>query len=213
MSSVRNSFKTDFKRAILSPGFAAGVLLEFWIFLQAGSNSDLFRISVPVICTLPYTTAWLNDYQTGFLKLYLPRTGMPAYIAGKILACGISGGAAEALGVFLCLFFQKETPADAMSLVLIFASGMLWAVLSATLAAWSNSRYIAYGGGFVIYYLFVILHERYFKELYFIDPYEWLSPQHTWIFGKYGVLILMGAIISLLMFLYALILRRCIRNV
>lgn len=63
-----NSFETDMRRAILSRGFAAGVLLEIFILFTAGSDSDLFRMTVPVLCTLPYSTAWLADYQSGFLS-------------------------------------------------------------------------------------------------------------------------------------------------
>lgn len=208
-----NSFKTDLKRAMRSRGFLAGVLLEFLILYHAGVNSNVFRMSIPVLCTLPYSTAWLVDYQSGFLKLYLPRAGIAPYIIGKILSCALSGGAAEALGAFLYLFLKKGETADEINLVLIFASGMLWAVVSAALAAWTNSRYIAYGGGFVIYYLLVILHERYFQKLYYINPYEWLSPQNTWIFGEQGVLMLVGGMILVLMGCYALILRRCINRV
>ena len=100
-----NSFETDMGRAILSRGFAAGVLLDILILFTAGFDSDLFRMTVPVLCTLPYSTAWLADYQSGFIKAYLPRSGVTAYILGKILACGLSGGGAELLGswIYVCL--------------------------------------------------------------------------------------------------------------
>lgn len=108
---------------------------------------------------------------------------------------------------------DKKAEAGDINLLLIFMSGMLWAVLSATLAAMSNSRYIAYGGAFVIYYLLIILHERYFKELYCIYPYEWLAPTHTWIFQEQGVVLLLSGIILVLFGFYNEILRRCIQRV
>lgn len=206
-----NSFETDLKRAFCSVGFFTAFFLEILVLFTAGGQSDLFYMTVPVLCTFPYSTAWLVDYQNGFIKAYLPRTGRYAYIMGKFLACGISGGAAEAAGcaVYLLLFGEKA----AVSPGLIFMSGMLWAELSAVLAAFSDSRCIAYGGSFVVYYLAVILHERYFQGLYCLYPYEWLSPQHEWIFDEEGVYILTGGIILVLYCFYRKILRRYMEHV
>ncbi len=169
-------------------------------------------MTVPVLCTLPYSTAWLADYQTGFIKSYLPRTGVTSYILGKILSCGISGGGVELLGswIYVCLKHDENMQ---WSPLLIFVSGMLWAVLAAVLAALSNSRYIAYGGAFVLYYVLVILHERYFQTLYCLYPYEWLAPEHTWIFGEWGVVFLITGLMLVLFCLYDVILRRCIEGV
>ena len=90
---------------------------------------------------------------------------------------------------------------------------MLWAVVAAVLAALSNSRYITYGGAFVLYYILVILHERYFHTLYCLYPYEWLAPEHTWLFDEWGVVFLVTGLILILICLYDVILRRCIEGV
>lgn len=207
-----NSFETDFKRAICSKGFWAGLIIELFILFHAGFDSDLFRMSVPVLAAFPYSTAWLAEYQSGFIKSYLPRCGVTSYILGKFLACALSGGLLEASGGALYLLIKGEE-AQEIGLLLIFLSGMLWAALSAALAAWSNSRYIAYGGGFVIYYLLVILHERYFQELYCLYPYEWLKPDHTWMFGEQGVVLLLSGMILTLLCFYYEILGRCLKRV
>ena len=86
-----NSFETDLKRAVISWRFAAGVLVQSIILFLTGVDEKLFYISIPVVCTFPYATAWLSDYQGGFLKSYLIRSGINSYIFGKIFACGISG--------------------------------------------------------------------------------------------------------------------------
>lgn len=206
-----NSFETDLKRAIGSKGFLFGVLLMFLILRQAGFDSDLFRISVPVLATFPYATAWILDYQSGYLKAYLYRSGIFPYICGKFFACGISGGLVELLGCFLYMQ-TKEQPED-INLILVFASAMFWALLSATLAAISNSRYIAYGGSFVIYYILVILYERYFEDYYCLYPYEWLTGKHVWVFGTAGILLLLAGLSILLFCIYYEVLRRCIARV
>ena len=207
-----NSFETDFKRAVASKGFWAGLMIELFILFKAGFDSDLFRMSVPVLAAFPYSTAWLSEYQSGFIKAYLPRCGKTSYIFGKFFACTLSGGLLEALGCIPYLLVKGEE-AQEIGLMLIFTSGMLWAALSAALAAWSNSRYIAYGGSFVIYYLLVILYERYFQELYCLYPYEWLMPNHTWVFGETGIVLLLLGMILALLCVYSEILGRCLKHV
>lgn len=78
-----NSFETDLKRAFGNWNFLVGLLLECVILYRFGFDSDLFRISVPVLAAVPYSTAWINEYQSGYLKAYLPRCGRNAYILGK----------------------------------------------------------------------------------------------------------------------------------
>ncbi|MBP8719496.1 MAG: hypothetical protein KBH72_02485, partial [Lachnospiraceae bacterium] len=115
-----NSFETDVKRAIISKGFLAGFVLELLILWKVGGDSELFRVTVPVISTFPYATAWLADYQSGYIKAYLPRCGRTSYICGKFLACGIAGGLVEMLPCLLYLRFAKN--AAALNPLLIFFS-------------------------------------------------------------------------------------------
>ena len=124
-----NSFETDLKRAFCSINFVAGLMLEWIILRCAGFESDLFRISVPVLASLPYSTAWLNEYQSGFIKEYLPRCGISSYIWGKFLSCGISGDGLLAAACFFCSWTEQEETL-AMNYALIFLSGMFWAVVS-----------------------------------------------------------------------------------
>lgn len=229
-----NSFEADLKRAIFSYPFLIGVLIQFLILVLTGQE-ELWHVSIPVVATFPYATAWLSDYENGYIKAYLPRSGIRSYIWGKLIACGVSGGLVEMIACKLYLmsrntlmklnsvmqsnssdslmdqnlFMNRNTD---MNLKLIFLSAVLWAVLAATFAAWCKSRYVAYGGGFVLFYLLVILSERYFKECYCLNPYEWIEPQHEWIFGENGIMILLSLIICLLSLIYYGIVRREIGN-
>ena len=128
-----NSFETDIKRAVISMPFVVGIILEISILWVAGFDSDFFRMSIPVIATLPYSTAWLNDYESGYIKFYVSRTGIRQYIYGKILASAVSGGLVEVAG---CAIYQmlKGNIGEKINLQLIFVSGMLWAVVSTTMA-------------------------------------------------------------------------------
>lgn len=202
-----NSFETDMKRAVLSVNFFAGILLQVIILCRSGMESDLFHISIPVVSALPYSTAWLMDHKSGFIKEYLPRCGITGYIAGKFLACGLSGGAVCSIsfGIYQHTPYGKGVQGN---LFLLFLSGMLWACVAVTLAAVSDSRYIAYGGAFVIFYILVILYERYFRGLYCLYPIEWYDPKHTWIFGDTGIALMCGEIILMLYVLFYETVRR-----
>lgn len=209
-----NSFETDCKRAFLCINFVAGLAVECFLFLYAGADSKLFEISLPVLTALPYSTAWLYDYQSGFIKQYLPRCGKTSYIMGKFLACGISGGALPAAACLLCQPFGGGGEGEfTVKCSLLFFSGMFWAVVSATLAAASGSRYVAYGGAFVLFYMLVILYERYFPSLYCLYPVEWFAPKHTWVFGDTGIYLMLGGLILVVCILYYHILGRCIEHV
>ncbi|MCM1498769.1 MAG: hypothetical protein NC124_09925 [Clostridium sp.] len=207
-----NSFETDIKRAVCSVNFLAGLVVEIFILSQYGIEADLFAVSVPVAVTLPYAAAWINDYQSGFLKAYLPRCGVPAYVAGKFFACTLSGGGVLGIACFAYLHTEAGKNAE-VNIMLVFLSGMLWAAVAATLAAISDSRYIAYGGSFVLFYVLVILHERYFEGLYCLYPVEWYNPKHTWIFGDAGIVLLVTAVLVILFFVYYETLRRKIEHV
>lgn len=214
-----NSFETDMKRAFGSVNFIAGLLIECFILWRAGFQSDLFRISVPVLTSLPYSAAWLSEYQSGFIKEYLPRCGQTSYILGKFLACGISGGAIPAIACSLyrwlgegnlhLLHGSEEMPEK---IFLVFLSGMFWAVAAAVLAAAANSRFVAYGGSFVLFYVLVILYERYFTALYCLYPVEWYAPEHMWVLGDTGTVLMLAGLIWIMGILYYYILARCMKH-
>ncbi|WP_322200361.1 hypothetical protein [Acutalibacter intestini] len=170
-------------------------MLQFIVLWCQGVDSILYKMTVPIICTLPYACGWLDDYKGGFFKLALVRGRMRGYIWGKFLACGVSGGGVEVLSAWLFCAVKKGQPSD---YGLLFLSSAVWAAVAAVLAALSNSKYLAYGGSFVIYYFLIIICERYWPGLYCLYPYEWLSPQHTWVWGNKGVMVLLSGVILVL---------------
>lgn len=206
-----NTFEMDLKRAIFSKGFLIGLILEILILDKSGFASDFYLLCMPVVVAFPYATAWLNDYHSGYIKLYLYRTGVKAYIAGKFAVAGLSGGILLTLSLTIAQWIKGEQMVS--SFVPMFASGFFWAVMSATMSAVTGSRYVAYGGGFVFYYLLVILYERYFTTLYCISPDEWIKPTRTWVFDEYGVLIMLMGLSLVLYGVYYKVLRRCIEGV
>jgi len=61
---------------ILFPHGASKGLAPFYhsMLVEAGLSSDGMLMLVPILCTLPYTTALLDDYTSGYLRFYSLRS-------------------------------------------------------------------------------------------------------------------------------------------
>jgi hypothetical protein len=200
--------KNELIRAFYSANIWLAIIIQTVILFTSGEKSEIFTISVPIICTLPYTTAALTDIQSGFVKPYIVRSDVDSYIGAKLIACILSGGLCEIIGALIYMAVKKVS----MYPQLLFLSGGFWALLSATLCVWSKSRYIAYGSAFVIYYLMVILNERYFPLLYCLNPTEWISFNHKWIYGQWGIVIMLLGLIGIFSCLYYMVVRRMVER-
>ena len=206
-----NSFETDLRRAVVSVRFLLGVAIQLAVLLYEGFDSTLYKMTVPIVCTLPYACGWLDEYKGGFVRLSLIRSSLRGYIWGKFLACCVSGGGVEVLAAWLYILLkQEEGPSCAYGL--LFLSAALWAAVAALLAAASDSKYLAYGGSFVLCYFLVILCERYWKQLYCLYPHEWYAPTHLWVFGDRGIMALLICLLLILAFFYYRVLERRIAH-
>ncbi len=181
-------------------------------FILSALSSNAMALALPILCALPYTAAIIDDVKSGFIKAYLPRTTMAQYLTGKITACALSGGLTLLLGVAiawgvcaLILLPREAMPVIVAAtegakeisplwgrLLLYFGSGALWALTGMLFATLTQSKYMAHASPFVIYYVLIILYERYFDKLYVIYPKEWLSPSSAWMYGDWGVVILLA---------------------
>ena len=102
-----NSFFSDLYRAIRSLPFLCAVILQILILQYSGAESELYRMSVPLVCTFPFSCAWLDESRSGFTRLALHRTSLFWYIAGKFTACAVSGGLCELLAAVICGIWNK----------------------------------------------------------------------------------------------------------
>lgn len=181
-------------------------------------SSETMILALPILCSLPYTTSFVDDIKSGFIKEYLPRTTIRHYLANKICVCGLSGGLSLSLGILIAysilvlLFTPIEAEpirnADApvyialimCKVILFFGSGSFWAIVGMLFATLTKSKYMAYASPFVTYYILIILYERYIDSLYILYPKEWILPSDVWVFDSWGVVILileLTAIVSL----------------
>ena len=222
-----NTIKTDIKRAVFSLPFLVSVIvMVITIAVGAGTDtifpqnvkygimpyyhmdiifrafrSDIVLIVVPIVCTLPYTSAFLDEHTSGYIKFYLLKTRKEDYIKGKVIASAISGGLTLAVSVCIVTILAAliyspmeiafdEAVSPVLNLIIktivFFLSGSLWASVGMLLANVSLSKYMAYASPFVIYYVLVILAERYFRSVYVINPKEWLLQANFWPGGGLG---------------------------
>jgi len=193
---------------MLFPEGAADGLAPYYhsMLVDTGLASDIKLMLVPVLSTLPYTTAFLEDYTSGYLRFYLLRSEKEAYIKGKLLAVFLSGGLCLFVGIItsyflLYLFFSPMELLDTEMVspflgiltkaLLFLVAGGFWSSVGFWFANLTLSRYMAYAAPFVIDHVLVILQERYFLNLYVLNPKEWLTVTQPWPLGAWGVMIML----------------------
>ena len=188
-------------------------------------------LALPIFCALPYTASFVDEFKSGYIKEYLPRIGVDRYIFGKLSACAVSGGLALFVGVYLfygiaaLVFSPMELALEAgvkaepiaayifQKALVLFFSGAFWSLCGFTFASLSMSRYMAYASPFILYYVLVILHERYLKDLFVLYPKEWLAMTQMWVLDSYGVMILLFVLSCVICLLFAAMARRRLSNV
>ncbi len=255
--TANHAINSDIKRALSSRGFIMGVVGFFIViifasmesiiqvtraagplqngfhaqFILEALQSNTFTMALPILCTLPFTTAFVDDMKSGFIKQYLARTSRKQYIEGKLIACGLSGGLVLVAGILAAYFisFLVFTPMERaleegqaappylaeliLKAMMLAISGMFWALVGFTFAALTMSRYMAYASPFILYYILIILHERYFAWLYVVYPKEWLFPQQQWVLGDIGTILLIAELTWIVGRLFVLLAKRKLDHV
>lgn len=252
----RYTIQSDIKRAVCSKGFIIGIVscliiivfasIESIIEVMHATNpmengfhanfiwnalqSDAFTLTLPILCALPFTSAFVDDMRSGFMKQFLVRTSRKHYIKGKLIACGLSGGLVIFIGIVATFvvswlvftpmelaLIEDQTAEPYFSQLIIKAfmlslSGMFWSLTGFTFAALTMSRYMAYASPFILYYVLIILHERYFDWIYVLYPKEWLFPTKEWGFGDLGIILLIAELTLIVSIWFTLIAKRRLDN-
>lgn len=166
-------------------------------FLLSALHSDTICSFLPIVAALPFTASYIEEIKCKFARFFLIRTDYIGYLTSNFLACFLSGGSVIALGVLLAwgiatlllLPMEKVTEISSeyttlllKTSVLLSLNGGLWAVLGMTMSTIMESKYIAYASPFIVYYLLVILYERYFPNAWLLYPKNWLDPE-IWPYG------------------------------
>ena len=191
------------------------------LFLEC-LGGELVLFAVPILAAVPYTAAFVEDVKSGYLKPYLTRTTVDSYIWGKSLGAALSGGLAliAGMGLALLVFWllcapvevygewavPSKLPEIGLRLVLFFLSGALWATVGLLFSGLTQNIYLAYASPFILYYVLIILQERYFRSAFMLNPQNYLTMEGAWpLAGKSAALTLLSLVIlfQLLFFLTA----------
>ncbi len=218
-SSYESVFNVIDNQTKISADFKINLLLSIII-----NETMLFLL--PIFSSLPFTTSFIDDIKSGFVKVYLPRTTRKQYVFSKLFACMVSGGLCYVIGILVSYLIMslllmpmetlvvEKTIMETLqgnlqgTLVLYFVSGSFWSVIGLTIATVTKSKYMAYASPFIIYYILIILHERYFKDLYVIYPKEWIIPSDKWGIGNLGVILFVTEVIVITSIIFILMAKR-----
>lgn len=168
-------------------------------FIHDALSSDMVICFISIFAVLPFSGTYIDDLKSKFARFYLIRSDYFSYLFSRILVCFLCGGSVVFLGGLLswggaALLFrpleqvaEKGTTAAQVwpTLVLLSLNGGLWAVIGMAMSTLMESKYIAYCSPFVIYYLLVILCERYFPDAFLLYPPNWVKPD-LWPYGAWG---------------------------
>lgn len=161
-------------------------------------TSDTAISFLPMAAVLPFAGSFVDDIKSKFARFFCIRSGWRGYLGSRLHVCFLSGGltavggALTALGAARLLLFRFVEPGDydrwilADTLLRYFLCGGFWALAGMALSTLMESKYIAYASTFVLYYLLVIVHERYLPDQYVLDPNQWICPQEFWPYGVLG---------------------------
>lgn len=201
---------------------------SFYLLFQEGMTGNAMEFLLPVAAVLSGGGLFLQEYDSGFLKLSISRTGRMAYIREKTIYSCLKGSAVLFLGgllvfalYFLCLFPmevkgisepEKIIECICMLLRISMTAGIICG-LSGIFGALFLNYYMSYGLPFVCYYMLVILKERYLPDFYSLYPPEWIRLEHSWGTEGTGIWYFLITAQILVMLLYALILEYRLKEI
>lgn len=182
-------------------------------FTIAAIKSNTFMPFLPIIAVLPFAGTYVDEIKSKFVRFYIFRTGYSSYLICRAIVSFILGGTVIVTGTlifYFCnalLFLPMETTIEQeitiendflARCILLFLIGGLWAVAGITTSTLMESKYIAYASPFVIYYMLVILYERYFPQAWLLYPNHWLDLSREWPLGWVGSAIWLSELTSVM---------------
>ena len=200
-------------------------------FIMSGLTDESMQFLLPVLCTLPYSSGFVDECKAGIIRFSLSRVEKKKYLWSKVLTAAVSGGgilvaSAVAASLIACvLFVPLQQPDESGQTILniimplirlyvrYFCFGSLCAISGLLISTAANSRYMAWLGPFMAVYLLIIFCERYFKGCVVLYPREWLNPSEAWPLKTWSVCIWMAVLMVFAGWMYMLSASRRLRYV
>ena len=200
------------ENSFIIKGFHIELLLE-------GYYSDALSSFLPILAALPFAGSFVDDVKSKFARFFVIRSSYRTYLASRVIVAFLVGGLVILSGALIAWGITAATlapleqeveglePATMDVLIevcfLLFLTGGFWSIVGMAMSTLMESKYIAYASAFVLYYVLVILYERYFTKVYVIYPQSWIDPT-IWPYGCWGsaIFILEMTIIFSLLFAF-----------
>lgn len=213
---------------LLQARSAGGLIQDAHVALLADAlQSRATAAFLPILAVLPFAGAYVEDVKTKFARFFLIRGSFADYCLGRALAAFFSGGLGILLGA-LALWGGTElvlpslerpveglAPASRQVLVetcgLLFCAGGLWGLVGMAMSTLMESKYIAYCSPFVLYYLLVILCQRYIPDGFLLYPPNWISPE-CFPYGFWGAAVFLLELAAAFGLLFGIRARRRLEN-
>ena len=178
-------------------------------FVIHSIQSNSVRSFIPLLSTIPFSSCYLDAHKCRFARFCLIRSTYRTYLISLLISCFffsasiILSGVIIYGGISFLIFLPLESSENLLceslesisSLVdlysLLFLNSGMWAIIGMSMSSLFESKYIAHLSPFIIYYILLILYERYIPNLYIIYPIEWIMPTDHWPFKKLGVIIIL----------------------
>lgn len=94
-----------------------------------------------------------------------------------------------------------------------FCVGALWAELGLLISTCLNHRLMAWLSPFIVYYLLIILCERYFPKCYVMYPGEWIAPTMQWPLEQWSICLWLLFLTAILGYVFYRTGERALQNV
>ena len=194
---------------------------SFLKFYQTALDSQTMLFVIPIAASLSSGAAYVRESSCGFIKFYLIRTSRVDYVKGKTLQIYAGGFLplffSGIAGLLLCFLFLyplelqggvtwEKVWINLLLLLRVSVTGGIMAELAGIFGAVFQNYYMAYGLPFVIYYLLIILKDRYLPEMYAMYPKEWMTCQENWGTDGSGIWIFLLAFSLAALLLHSLLL-------
>lgn len=188
--------------AVLAPREELKQLLEmgyspegpgWYAAFQFYVNDDAALMFIPLAVPLAAGSEAEEELRSRFAMFVSIRSGKKEYFAGKLFAMIISGGlmvcaamlillTAAGIGFHHVIWMEgiDHKAAAVMWEMLLyflrgFLNGALWTMTGGAAALIMRNSYMAYAVPFVLYYVLFVFQERYWQNLFFLNPRYWAS--------------------------------------
>lgn len=176
-------------------------------FVEESLTGDSMLFYLPVICTFPYASSFVDEFKSGITRFTLTRVSWRKYLWSKVWTVSLSGGGILVIGAlavmiaFNVVFLPLEEGGSMSALTAkiignyiqlalrYFCLGALGSTVGLWISALINNRYMSFMAPFMAEYLLIIFYERYFSWCRILYPKEWLSPSDHWPGDSWGVLL------------------------